>query len=104
MAFTIFYSALLFLVFASILVDETKSKNYKIKTIMQVVYFTAILVYTKTHDNSAMFLAFSLPLVLGDMIYFIWDRWKNKNDNLGELIVLSFMVFLQIFVFLSWGY
>lgn len=104
MAFTIFYSALLFLVFASILVDETKSKNYKIKTIIQVVYFTAILYYTKSHDNAAIFLSFSLPLVLGDMIYFIWDRWKNQNDNLGELIILSFMTFLQIFVFLSWGY
>ena len=104
MAFTIFYSALLFLVFASILVDETKSKNYKIKTIMQVAYFTAILYYTKSHDNAAIFLAFSLPLVLGDMIYFIGDRWKNQNDNLVELITLSFMTFLQIFVFLSWGY
>ena len=104
MMFTIFYSAALFLMFVSVLANETKSKNYKIKAVMQVAYLTAILYYTKSHDNAAMFLAFSLPLVLSDMIFFIYDRWKNQNDNLGELIVLSFVVFLQIFAFLSWGY
>ena len=104
MMFVIFYSAALFLMFVSVLANETKQKNYKIKAVMQVAYLTAILLYFKTHDSAPMFLGFSLPLVLGDMIYFIYDRWKNQNDNLGELITLSFMVFLQIFVFLSWGY
>ena len=104
MAFTIFYSAFLGILFVSFLAKETKSKNYQIKAILQVAYLTAILVYTKTHDNSPMFLAFSLPLVLIDMIYFIWDRWKNQNDNLGELIEGTFAIFLQILVFLSWEY
>ena len=104
MMFVIFYSALLALMFVSFLAKETKTMNYKIKAIIQVAYFTAILVYTKTHNNSAMFLAFSLPLALSDMLYFIYDRWKQRNDNLGELITLSFMIFLQIFVFLSWEY
>jgi len=78
--------------------------NYKIKAILQIAYLTAVLIYSKSHDNEAIFLAFSLPLIMLDMLYFIYDRFVNQNDNLGELITLSFMTFLQIFVFLSWGY
>lgn len=104
MMFTIFYATFLSLMFVSFLAKETKSRNYQIKAILQVAYLTAILIYTKTHDNSPMFLAFSLPLVLIDMIYFIYDRWENQNDNLGELIEGTFTIFLQILCFLSWEY
>lgn len=107
--FTIFYSALLFILFASSLhniakTSEKEKLTYHIKAILQIVYLTAIFMGCLKYDNAPLFLGFSLPLVLADMIYFIWDRWKNQNDNLGELITLSFMVFIQIFVFLSWEY
>ena len=104
MMFTIFYSALLLVLFVSYFAKETKTMNYKIKAILQIAYLTAVLIYSKSHDNEAIFLAFSLPLIMLDMLYFIYDRFVNQNDNLGELITLSFMTFLQIFVFLSWGY
>ena len=104
MMFTIFYSALLLVLFVSYFAKETKTMNYKIKAILQIAYLTAVLIYSKTHDNSIFFLSFSLPLVLADMIYFIWDRWKNQNDNLGELIEGTFLIFLQILMFLSWEY
>ena len=98
--FTIFYSALLLVLFVSYFAKETKTMNYKIKAILQITYLTAVLIYSKTHDNSIFFLSFSLPLVLADMIYFIWDRW----NNLGELIEGTFLIFLQILMFLSWEY
>jgi len=104
MMFTIFYAAFLSLMFVSFLAKETKSKNYQIKAILQVVYLTAILLYSKSYDNAPFFLEFSLPLIMLDMLYFIYDRWKNKNDNLSELIEGTFAIFLQIFVFLSWEY
>lgn len=107
--FAIFYSVLLFIIFSNSLhniakTNEKEKLNYYVKTILQIAYLTAIFIGCLKYDNAPLFLAFSLPLVLVDMIYFIWDRWKNQNDNLGELITLSFMVFLQIFVFLSWEY
>lgn len=109
MMFIIFYSALLFILFSSSLhniakENEKEKLTYHIKAILQIVYLTAIFIGCLKYDNAPLFLAFSLPLVLADMIYFIYDRWKNRNDNLGQLIILSFMVFIQIFIFLSWEY
>lgn len=107
--FIIFYSALLFILFASSLhniakTSEKEKLSYNIKAILQIVYFTAILIFCLKNDNAPLFLAFSLPLSLFDILFFIYDRWKNRNDNLGQLIILSFMVFIQIFIFLSWEY
>lgn len=106
---SIFYSVLLFILFASSLhnIAKTNEKNvlnYNIKAILQIVYLTAIFIFCLKKDNAPLFLGFSLPLVLGDMLYFIYDRWKNRTENAGELIICTFLVFLQILIFLSWEY
>lgn len=107
--FIIFYSVLLFILFASSLhniakASEKEKLTYHIKAILQIVYLTAIFICCLKYDNAPMFLAFSLPLVLIDILYFIWDRWKNRSENAGELIICTFLVFLQILIFLSWEY
>lgn len=104
----IFYSVLLGVFFVSFLgniakANEKEKLSYNIKGILQIVYLTAIFIYCLKENLSAIFLAFSLPLILFDILFFIWDRWKNRNDNLGELITLTFTVLIQILVFLSWG-
>lgn len=107
--FAIFYSVLLFIIFASSLhniakTNEKEKLNYYVKTILQIVYLTAIFIGCLKYNNAPLFLGLSLPLVLIDIIYFIYDRWKNRSENAGELIILTFMTFLQILCFLSWEY
>lgn len=107
--FIIFYSVLLFILFVSSLHNiaktiEKEKLTYYIKAILQIVYLTAIFIFCLKNDNAPLFLGFSLPLVLCDMLYFIYDRWKNRTENAGELIICTFLVFLQILIFLSWEY
>ena len=104
----ILYSILLGIFFVSFLSNIAKASekerlSYNIKGILQVAYLTAIFIYCLKENLSAIFLALSLPLILFDILFFIWDRWKNRNGNEGELITLSFTVLIQILVFLSWG-
>lgn len=107
--FAIFYSVLLFIIFSNSLhniakTNEKETISYNIKTILQIVYLTAVFIGCLKSDNAPLFLGLSLPLVLIDIIYFIYDRWKNRSENAGELIILTFMTFLQILCFLSWEY
>ena len=107
--FSIFYALLMFILFSNSLhniakTNEKETISYNIKTILQIVYLTAVFIGCLKYDNAPLFLGLSLPLVLTDMIYFIWDRWKNRSENAGELIICTFLVFLQILSFLSWEY